>query len=489
MIVQFPQIYEDELVYSLFARYHVISGNTSCSYTQEELLLNNKVKVDKEFAKQLKPEIVELITEGKGIDYLINNHTMYPYYGRFIDEEKRRRAYGALTEMQGDFTKLLGIQHKQNEKRRFLRYCPYYVNEDRKTKGETYWHRIHQMRYINVCPVHGCNLIDSSIANDSQSTAFLSSAEQMITVNQEELKKQIKICENETETKLARYAMKVFNYPINENLHYVYKFLRCKMVDTPYISSRGEHAYYHKLFLAMKEYYKDCSFYEEIKEVSIQRMLSGDRTSFADICMIAMLLNISYTELADGHYGDITPEQIFDMKVQKLYEKGLTGNEIARSLGVAGSMVRMSKNITEKPSNDKSGQVINNARSMFDWDTLDEKYYPVVKNTIYDMKQNRQDRPKRITYYAISKASGISNDRLRKMKRCRMIIDENVESMELFYARKIEWSVRMLQQEDKPILWWRIVAKGKIERDVIEKCVQYITDETIKMQVLNCLEH
>lgn len=45
----------------------------------------------------------------------------------------------------------------------WMRYCPVCVREDRKSVGESYWHRIHQIQGVEVCPRHGLSLIDSNL--------------------------------------------------------------------------------------------------------------------------------------------------------------------------------------------------------------------------------------------------------------------------------------------------------------------------------------
>src|SRR4030095_7232407 len=45
----------------------------------------------------------------------------------------------------------------------FLRYCPACVAEDRWQYGEAYWHRLHQVPGVIVCPHHAAWLESSSL--------------------------------------------------------------------------------------------------------------------------------------------------------------------------------------------------------------------------------------------------------------------------------------------------------------------------------------
>ena len=45
-----------------------------------------------------------------------------------------------------------------------LRYCPVCKEEDEKQNGETYWHRLHQLAGVLVCPAHQVFLEDSHVS-------------------------------------------------------------------------------------------------------------------------------------------------------------------------------------------------------------------------------------------------------------------------------------------------------------------------------------
>lgn len=151
----FPQVYPDELIYSVLARYHLHSGYLYYKDTEQDLFRSKQGRVDKEFVKQLRPEIVEQLTKNITMEELLEKHTMYPFYGRFIDGNRRNKAFEALMSMEGDFSKLFCVPQLRKGEQRYMRYCPLCVRNDRKQYGETYWHRLHQMRNVNLCAVHG----------------------------------------------------------------------------------------------------------------------------------------------------------------------------------------------------------------------------------------------------------------------------------------------------------------------------------------------
>jgi hypothetical protein len=66
----------------------------------------------------------------------------------------------------------------------FLRFCPLCIEEDRKRFGEPYWHRLHQIPGVEVCPTHSAFLEQSTIPvrNGGNKNTFVT-AKQILTTN------------------------------------------------------------------------------------------------------------------------------------------------------------------------------------------------------------------------------------------------------------------------------------------------------------------
>ena len=163
MIGFMPEIYPDELLYSRFARYYEKSGYMAYIFAAEDLFQNKNERTDVEFINRLTEDAQSVIHKKMSADEVIMNYTMFPYYGRFLSRERRAEAYFALLNTDGNYRNLLPIPKAKRQ--RFLRYCPMCVNRDRDKYGETYWHRIHQMQGIDICPIHFCVLQNTDIAN------------------------------------------------------------------------------------------------------------------------------------------------------------------------------------------------------------------------------------------------------------------------------------------------------------------------------------
>ena len=161
MIVQFPSFYPDELVYSLLARYSARSGYLRYTFAAEELLERPGARPDPEFVNRYTAQAVEAMTRELCWEEVIERHTMFPYYGRFLPRERRQQAFDALVHMRGNHRNLLAMPKQKPN--RCLRYCPECARADREQYGETYWHRLHQIPELSVCVFHHCRLEASGV--------------------------------------------------------------------------------------------------------------------------------------------------------------------------------------------------------------------------------------------------------------------------------------------------------------------------------------
>lgn len=99
MIAVFPTVYPDELLYSQLARFYARSGYPGYTFAAEDLFENKAVRPDIEFLNAYTPEALRLITHEKPIEEIVLNHTMFPYYARFIGYERRMKAFQSLVAM------------------------------------------------------------------------------------------------------------------------------------------------------------------------------------------------------------------------------------------------------------------------------------------------------------------------------------------------------------------------------------------------------
>lgn len=471
-IAYFPNIYPDELIYSVLSRFYVHCGYPTYTYAVQDLLGNAKCKVEKEFVKNIKPEIVDLLTKNISLSELLEKHTMFPLYGRFIDSGRRERAYQALLNLEGDFSKLFSVPNLKKGEQRFFRYCPLCVLEDRMLHGETYWHRIHQIRGMDVCPCHKCYLKNSGVILDSRINVWLTSAEEVVACNKV-LQGEIQFCDNQSELELTMYIAAVFQSPLDMRKSVpIGKFLHYRMMGTPYLGARGEHIYFNRLLEDLKEHFNGISGMDDFIGNHIHTIIKGDRFVFWEICMMAMFLKISVDELVTAKENIKMPQQIFDERVYRLWKQGLGINEIARKLGVASSMVRMAIDITEREPKATVKKIFKNRKQ--DRITLDKETLPLVKQAISELHGTGEQRPCRISMGAVSKKINVSRYLLRDLELCKQVIEKAIECDDKYHARKVIWAVNVLQKSEKAIKLWRLRYLCKLEKEDMLACFPYL---------------
>ena len=156
MLGFFPDSYPDELFYSCCARYSFRTKYPS-KYTAATELFRNT----------LAPAIVDLPTRLDDLisrfppghtytsDAIIDNHTLLPLYAPFLPHKRLMDAKNDMRGSGGNHVRSrLGLTTDRMDRSKHLRFCPACVKEDREAFGETYWHRIHQITGVEVCPYH-----------------------------------------------------------------------------------------------------------------------------------------------------------------------------------------------------------------------------------------------------------------------------------------------------------------------------------------------
>ncbi len=96
---------------------------------------------------------------------MIMSYTLFPYYAAFLPQKRVDLVISSMmNDYGGDIHVRTGIMASSVSVTEFLRYCPECIVHDKLIYGEYYWHRIHQIPGVLVCPVHNIQLQDSSIA-------------------------------------------------------------------------------------------------------------------------------------------------------------------------------------------------------------------------------------------------------------------------------------------------------------------------------------
>lgn len=160
----FPNPYSDELLYSALARYCVQSGNISSIKNFEDIFGSRKIIASVELPGNLESIVSNLPANSKySSEYFIYNNTLFPYIASFLPEMRAKEVKELMKKGQSSstYSKAGYISGNITQNRKF-KFCTECMKEDLQNYGEMFWHRIHQVTEVHVCPKHKLALCESN---------------------------------------------------------------------------------------------------------------------------------------------------------------------------------------------------------------------------------------------------------------------------------------------------------------------------------------
>ena len=162
-MLNFPILYEEELIYSVIARAGVRAGITSPKQLLDEVFNNRKTIATIDLPNQL--DAITTLYHGNQytVECLIYSHTLFPIYAPFIPEDRRKQCLAWMREeSQGSVHLAVGLNASRVPTSKKVRYCPSCFKSQLESLGECYWSRLWQVQGANFCLEHG-SLIDSKL--------------------------------------------------------------------------------------------------------------------------------------------------------------------------------------------------------------------------------------------------------------------------------------------------------------------------------------
>lgn len=160
----FPAPYPDELFYSVLCRYHMRCGVPSTGATNREIggfKIGQNVYLPQTIGRlsaTIPPET------GLSAEYFLMETTIFPYIKPFLREDRARKSAEILTSNKPENTRnATGFSRLELSKWKYLRYCGECWQDDLLIHGEAYWHRLHLIPGVMVCPIHGVEIMDSKV--------------------------------------------------------------------------------------------------------------------------------------------------------------------------------------------------------------------------------------------------------------------------------------------------------------------------------------
>jgi hypothetical protein len=117
------------------------------------------------------------------VDYFIDHHTLLPFYGAFLSRERCREVREHMAKGSGRLIHRHIGAGSAILPPVWLRYCPGCVEKERRDFGECFWHRLHQISGVEICPLHAMFLEKSSVRMSNASLFYsgLFSAERTVS--------------------------------------------------------------------------------------------------------------------------------------------------------------------------------------------------------------------------------------------------------------------------------------------------------------------
>lgn len=153
----FTDPYKDELLYSSIARYHFYSGNINCRDTLEELFKSRSVNASVGIGSRFSI-LAEQMGRNYSVEYLLANHTIYPYYAPFLSFQRQQKVLSGIKGIgSGRYWRPRMLSGGICRKVGFY-YCSLCATDDIEKYGEPYVHREHQLQGIEYCAHHEIKL-------------------------------------------------------------------------------------------------------------------------------------------------------------------------------------------------------------------------------------------------------------------------------------------------------------------------------------------
>jgi hypothetical protein len=155
MINFLPNPYPDELLYSVFSRYHTYSPNIRSSVSVQDLFGEGFTPIGCLWQVNLANLLARLPANSKlTSEFIFNNLSLLPIIKPFQTEEKIKTIKSTMLDNECENTKV-SASFGFHSKKVHLNFCPTCFKYDRDKYGEAYWHRVHQIKGVFLCPTHG----------------------------------------------------------------------------------------------------------------------------------------------------------------------------------------------------------------------------------------------------------------------------------------------------------------------------------------------
>jgi hypothetical protein len=165
MIIEFPDLYPGELLYSGYARCAYRLRYPNLKNVTNELFGNPHIIASIPFASHLQYFVAhQPVADRFTTASLIAEHSLLPFYTPFLPPDRIQQLHMDMCGTNGPGVYMrVGLMASIVPSPQYLQYCPECAKEDQMRFGEIYWHRHHQVPGVFVCHIHNVWLEQSDV--------------------------------------------------------------------------------------------------------------------------------------------------------------------------------------------------------------------------------------------------------------------------------------------------------------------------------------
>lgn len=183
-MLNFPNPYPDEFIYSAIARAGVHHAITSPKQLLDEVFANRKVIATIDLPNHLSC-VLRHLPPNYTLEKLVYEHTLFPIYALFCPENIRLRCLKWMgNQSKGSIHLALGVAASKVKQISTHRYCSLCLEDQYHQYGEYFWPRIWHIQGSNCCTKHKVKLLEFVLAPHLHGRHQFIAANNIITRNQ-----------------------------------------------------------------------------------------------------------------------------------------------------------------------------------------------------------------------------------------------------------------------------------------------------------------
>lgn len=496
MIQLFPEPYPDELLYSCIARYHIRVGNVDAKNTLRNLYDKDTITAMIEMTSNLKRLINSIPAGVYTEEEIIKKNTMHSYFTSFITKEKSLEIYKCMIGDNGNkIYNTLGLSNMKVKLNTYLRFCTECYSEDLKKYGETYWHRMHQVAALDYCVNHRCRLINSNISiRNKNRQEFVNATLELKKYDIEKMSKEQEnapfINFDDIERKsiiIGKDILYLMNNSIehSQDINFFRNIYIKRLIELGLADNKS--IFKEELLLKFKSYwgkefldYINYNFDINKPTNWVLTIARKHRKAFHPI------QHILFIEFLGLNIHDIFEIKMFENNNVKESNRAVKSIEEIQKyrdvwLGIMNMYPSYNKSSLREinrstyyflykydnkwlKNNSPKRKINEKIKPTINWQERDEFILDKVMSAVKELK-DVTSKPQRITITRIGKM--INNEALLqknidRLPKTKSFIENNLESIDMFRKRRMEWAIKELEKGGKYYSKWDVLRKAGI---------------------------